>query len=725
MANRPATQLTPLGSARYVGSTACVSCHRTEAGEWRQSQHRQAMQAAVSQTVLGDFDNTHFSNAGVTSTFFKHDGKYFVRTDNRKGQLANFQVKYTFGVYPLQQYLIELSDGRLQALSIAWDARRPEQGGQRWFHLYAGEQVSHDDELHWTHPSQNWNFMCADCHSTAVQKNYDTLTNRFKTRWAELSVGCEACHGPGSAHQQWALAKRSGKSTRDSLTKGLTVALDERRQVSWRLNPSTGYAARSQPRKDEREVEVCAQCHSRRAQIADGYEPGRRLVDYYIPALLTRPLYHADGQQHDEVYDWGSFQQSRMFASGVTCSDCHNPHSGETREQGNAVCTSCHLPSKFNTPDHHHHDVAGAGASCAGCHMPATTYMSVDRRHDHSFRVPRPDLSVRLGTPNACTNCHTNRDASWAASQVNAWYGPKRAPSRFERYAAALAAADHGADDAQDRLLAVASDRSQPPLARATALAEVQLDGTPTPPSQVTDALYDPNPMVRLGALQSLSGLLPYMRLPLAAPLLTDPTRTIRIEAARLLAAAPIGLLTRERRGAFERAAQEYVAAQGFNGDRADARVNLAMFHADRGDAKAAELQIKVAILLDPLYLPAYVNLADVYRTEGRDSDGERALNDGIALAPNSGLLHYALGLTLVRLRRTDDALAALERATKLEPDNARFAYAYAVALHSTGKVNEAIANLDRARASHPNDNDIRNALSAFQQGRTEGAPKP
>jgi Tfp pilus assembly protein PilF len=357
--------------------------------------------------------------------------------------------------------------------------------------------------------------------------------------------------------------------------------------------------------------------------------------------------------------------------------------------------------------------------------MPERTYMVVDRRHDHSFRVPRPDLSVKFGTPNACTNCHTNRDASWAASQVNAWYGPSRAPSRFERYVAAFAAADRGASDAQDRLLAVAGDRSQPSLARATALSELQLEGTPTPPSEVSDGLNDPNPMVRLGALQSLSGLLPYMRLPLAGPLLTDPTRAVRIEAARLLATAPIGLLTRERRGAFERASGEYAAAQGFNGDRAEARVNLAMFYAERGDARAAEQQIRVAILLDPLYLPAYVNLADVYRSEGRDSDGERALNDGIALAPKSGLLHYALGLTLVRQRRVDDALAALERATRLEPDNARFAYAYAVALHSTGKVSEAIASLGRARASHPNDSDIRNALSAFQQGRTEIAPKP
>jgi len=188
----------------YVGSEACRACHATESDAWRQSQHREAMAQANDQTVLGNFNNATFRYAGITSRFFKRDGGFFARTDGPDGKPADYQIKYTFGVYPLQQYLVEFPDGRLQPLPIAWDTHARKDGGQRWFHLYPHERITHNDELHWTRPSQNWNFMCADCHTTDLQKDYDPATNRFNTRWAEIDVGCEACHGPGSRHLAWA-----------------------------------------------------------------------------------------------------------------------------------------------------------------------------------------------------------------------------------------------------------------------------------------------------------------------------------------------------------------------------------------------------------------------------------------------------------------------------------------------------------------------------------------
>jgi len=331
--------------ARFVGSAACTSCHVEQATAWRASQHRAAMAEANEQTVLGRFDSTRFSYAGTTTQFVRRNGKFVVRTDGPDGRVGDFEVKYTFGIAPLQQYLIELSGGRVQALSIAWDSRPKNRGGQRWFHLYPNERVTHDDELHWSRPSQNWNFMCADCHSTGVRKGYDRETDRFQTHFAEISVGCEACHGPGSRHLEWAAARTAGESGLADSTKGLNARLDERRGVAWIANATTGNATRSRPRTSDREIETCAQCHARRSQIADGYEAGTRLLDYYRPALLSRPLYHADGQQHDEVYIWGGFLQSKMYAHGVTCSDCHNPHSGSLRAEGNAVCATCHLPA--------------------------------------------------------------------------------------------------------------------------------------------------------------------------------------------------------------------------------------------------------------------------------------------------------------------------------------------------------------------------------------------
>jgi Tfp pilus assembly protein PilF len=679
------------------------------------------MTEATEQTVLGRFDSTRYMYAGTTSEFVRRDGKFVVRTDGPDGKLKDFDVKYTFGVAPLQQYLIELSGGRVQALSIAWDSRPKNRNGQRWFHLYPNERVTSGDELHWTRASQNWNFMCADCHSTGVHKNYDAETDRFQTHWAEISVGCEACHGPASRHIEWASARAAGKNLGDS-TKGLNTRLDERRGVVWVGNATTGNATRSRPRTGAREIETCAQCHSRRTQIADGYEAGKQFLDYYRPALLSRPLYHADGQQHDEVYIWGGFLQSRMYAHGVTCSDCHNPHSGALRAQGNAVCATCHLPAKYDTPAHHHHELASAGATCVGCHMPTTTYMVIDPRHDHSLRIPRPDLSVTLGTPNACTSCHTQRDARWAAARMAAWYGVKDTLGPHERAAMAFTAADSGRVNAQALLAAVAADTGQAAITRATALAELNFPRGNAALTALTNGLRDSSALIRFGALQSVAALPVNSRLSLAEPLLSDPIKSIRIEAARVLAAVPAQQLSPEAAAAFERAAAEYVEVQRYNADRAEARVNLGTFLAERGDMAGAEAELRSAIRMEPSSIPAYVNLADVYRALGRDADGERLLRDGLTSAPKSGVLHFSLGLALTRLNRSDTALREFARAAGLEPGNARFAYVHAIALHSAGKVDAAIERLKSALTDHPGNGDILAALVKFYEARGESA---
>ena len=730
----------PVIAATYVGAATCKGCHEAAYNAWRGSHHDLAMQEASDKSVLGNFANAKFSYAGSTSTFFKRDGKFFVNTDGPHGDLTDYEIKHTFGVSPLQQYLIQFPDGRTQALSIAWDARAKEQGGQRWIHLYSKERITHDDELHWTRPAHNWNFMCADCHSTELRKNYDAASDSFKTEWREINVGCEACHGPGSRHLEWARSqipplKKGGEggfesrakiplnpplSKGEESSKGLTANLDERRGVTWKPNETTGNAARSQPRATEREIEVCAQCHARRGQIAEGYAPGKPFLDYYRPALLASPLYHADGQQRDEVYTWGSFLQSKMYANGVTCSDCHNPHSGKLRADGNAVCASCHLSSKYDASAHHHHKAGSTGAACVSCHMPTTTYMVVDPRHDHSLRVPRPDLSVQLGTPNACNGCHADRDARWAAAQVKQWYG--REPQGNQDFAGAFAAATTGAADAPAQLRAIAADASHPAIARATALAQLNAPLGKKSLDTIAAGARDRTPLLRLAALQSLSGAPPEARVQLAAPLLSDPLRAIRIEAASVLAPVPAAQLSAEQRAAFERASAEYVASQRYNADRAEARVNLGTFYANRAEPGRAEEEMKAAIRLDPLFAPAYVNLADLYRAVGRDADGDKILREGIRIAPNSAILHHALGLALVRLKRADAALGELERATVLEPGNVRFAYVYAVALHSSGKVDAALKRLEKALAADPNDRDVLQALASFHQARGENA---
>jgi Tfp pilus assembly protein PilF len=682
------------------------------------------MAEATAQTVLGNFADATFEYAGIRSRFFTRDGKFYVQTDGSDGQLATFEIHYTFGVYPLQQYLIELANGRIQALSIAWDARPSADGGQHWFHLNANERVTSTDELHWTRPSQNWNYMCADCHSTAVRKNYDARADQFRTRWAEISVGCEACHGPGSRHVAWAAA---GARSSDS-TLGLTARLDERHGVHWIANAATGNAVRSRPRTSDREIETCAQCHSRRAQIADGYEAGKSFYDYYRPALLESPLYYADGQQRGEVYEWGSFLESKMYAHGVTCGDCHDPHSGRLRggDRPGGVCATCHLAAKYDTSTHHHHPAA-AGLTCVSCHMPTTTYMTVDARRDHSLRIPRPDLSVRLGVPNACTGCHASRPANWAAGQIASWRGGDTAARGHQRFADAFAAAEHGASGAQAMLRALVSDTAQPAIARATALSRLAGPGDRATFGAVATGLDDSDPLVRLGALRSLLMLPPAQRAQLIAPRLADSVRTVRIDAAGMHP-GKTWVTDDGQRSAFDRAVAEFVAAQHYNADRADARARLGTFLAVQGDVTAGATELLGAIRRDPFFIPAYANLADVYRAQGpaHDADAEQILRRGLSLVPQNAALHYALGLTLVRLGRKAAAVVELERASTLAPTDLRFLYTYAVGLYSTGKVSASLKTLDRILAMDENNRDALAALASYlnEQGHPEQAKR-
>ncbi len=704
-----------LPAASHVGGTVCAACHASEHAAWVGSHHDLAMQVANEQTVLGNFGNTKFSYAGVTSTFLRRDAKFFVNTDGPDGKLADFEVKYTFGVTPLQQYLIELPGGRLQAFGIAWDTRPKAAGGQRWFHLYPGRKLKAGDPQHWTGIDQNWNYQCAHCHSTDLRKNYDAASRRFDTKWSDINVSCEACHGPGSRHVAW--AKQEGDWQRFSgAGKGLPVALDERRGVTWTVDAATGNAARSAPRASVREIETCARCHARRGQFADEIEHGRPLADAYRLALLDEGLYWSDGQQRDEVYDHGSFLQSRMFAKGVTCGDCHDPHSLKLRLPGNAVCSQCHLPAKYDGPQHTFHPAGSKGAECAACHMPAATYMLIDPRQDHSLRIPRPDLSVKLGVPNACNQCHADKQPAWAAAQVEKWYG--HVPAGYQRFAEAFHADATSALGAAQLLRNVARDPGQPAIARASALARLAADPSPATLDLVRQALNDPDALVRAATVDAAARGEPALKAQLLARLLADPVRSVRMEAARALAGAPEQALAAADREAFARALAEYVAAQQFNADRPEAHSNLGMLYAQRGDSAGAERELQLALALDPTFGPAAGNLADLYRSLGREADAERILRAALARAPEDPSLHHALGLALVRQKRISEAVAELALAAQRAPGSARYAYVYAVALHSAGKVPQAIAVLEQAQRRFPGEAALLEALAAFERDR-------
>lgn len=703
--------------ATFVGSEACTGCHQSEAKLWRTSQHQRAMAHATDRSVLGDFNDASFQYFDVRSRFFRKDGKFFAETDGPDGKLAAFEVKYTFGVDPLQQYLIEFPDGRLQALSIAWDSRPKNQGGQHWFHLYPNEQIKHDDVLHWTKLNQNWNFMCAECHSTGVRKNYDAAADRFATTWAEISVGCEACHGAGSRHIFWAQEQKRwwpfGKT--EDRTKGLAVQFDERTGTTWTPNTKTGLPQRNgMPLDLRKEVETCGLCHARRAQFSEKWVPGQSLSNTHLVTPMYRNLTYADGQMRDieEIYNYLPFMQSKMFAAGVTCSDCHDPHSAALRASGDGVCGQCHTPSKYETASHRHHESLNVSVSCSSCHMPERPYMVVDRRHDHGFRVPRPDLSVKFGTPNACNDCHRDKSAQWAASAVEGWFGPQR--EGFQNYAAAFHSAWTEQPNAGKLLGEVASDGNIPAIVRASALTELGPYLSRANLNLAQNGLSDSDPMVRMAALQMLTGVPANQLWPIASPLLSDPVEGVRIRAVSLLAPVPTASQPDADRSRFDAAAAEFVAAQRLNADRPEARVTLGNFLAQRGRAAEAEAEYKAAQRLNPQFAPAAINLADLYRTLGREDAGLVVLRDAVTAAPQDAGLHHALGLALVRQKKGDEALDELRRAAELAPDQAQYSYVYAVGLHSAGRVDDAIATLKENLSKHPDNRDSLLAITTF-----------
>ncbi len=697
------------GVPAYVGGPVCSECHAAQAAAWTGSHHDLAMQEASEESVLGDFTGTTFSYFGKPSSFYEEDGEFFVRTVGPDGNPHDYRISHTFGVTPLQQYLIEFPNGRRQALSIAWDSRPRGNGGQRWFHLYPDEEITSDDPLHWTGPNQNWNSICAECHSTNVQKNFDFQTGQYNTTWSEIDVSCEACHGPGSEHVRW--ARRGAGSDRPN---GLTVDLGDRTESVWAFDAGQSNARQSTPRTTHAQIETCAQCHARRGTLQDDHTPGDAFLNSHRPALLEQGLYHPDGQILDEVYVYGSFLQSKMFGAGVTCSDCHDPHSARVYDRGNALCARCHLPSTYDVPAHHFHETESPGARCVECHMPEANYMVIDPRRDHSLRVPRPDLSVSIGTPNACTQCHTDRSPEWASRAVNGWYGSDREP----HYGEALQLGRLRVPAADTALARLVGDNRLPDIVRATALGLLGNYASGISIGVIRSALIDSAPLVRFAAVRSTEIMEPNDRYTAAYALLRDSVRLVRDEAARVLASVPSNLMPQQQRTVLDSAVSSYIDAQLTNADRPEAHINIGLVHFARERFDQAEQAFARAIRVDSSFVAAYVDLAELRRVQGRDTDGEVVLDRALALAPDNGTVHHALGLLYVRQRRMREALHALRRATELAPDDARFAYVYGVALHSESRVDEAVAVLEEASTRHPYDLDLLGTLVTINRDR-------
>jgi predicted CXXCH cytochrome family protein len=706
----------------WVGSAACQSCHADEYRAWQSSHHYQAMLPASEDTVLGDFDGATYQYGGVTSRFYRRDGKYLVETDDANGALREFEIAYTFGFHPLQQYLVPFPNGRYQALNIVWDSRPRADGGQRWMHLYPEHDdpadgdgpVTHDDPVHWTGSFQNWNSRCAACHSTGLEKNYSAASDGYRTSWQEVNVACEACHGPAGAHLAWASA--GGKDTQAATGagphKGFAFSLADRGAFGPSGTAATNTRQRLDGRRPLTQLETCAACHSRRSEMESG-KPGDRYDDHHQLALLEPGLYFADGQVRDEVYVYGSFLQSRMHAAGVVCSNCHEPHSGKVIADDNRLCTQCHAEATFDRPAHHHHAEGSAGAACVNCHMPARSYMVVDDRRDHSFRVPEPRLTAELGIPNACNGCHRDRDAGWAQQALSEW---GVANDLRATHAPLLAAAWSGRPEALPGLLSLAADPARPAILRASAALGLGAFPSGEALQGLAQLLGAEDALVRAAAVRALDSLPLQQRYPLLHGLAGDPSRSVRLAAARQLAGVAPDGLPQDEAQALAALLHEYLESMQHNADLPEGQMNLGLYYANIGDPVAAEQAYRRALKLSPAFVPALLNLADLYRANGLDQQAGPLLQRAIDRAPAAAAPQHAMGLLLVRQGNLDAALGHLERATALEPDNARYAYVYGVGLWEAGRSEAAIATLEAALAVHPGDRDLQSALASYRQ---------
>ncbi|WP_139556932.1 multiheme c-type cytochrome [Methylotetracoccus oryzae] len=709
-----ATEPAALSVAGYVGADSCAACHRPEYDRWQQSHHAAAMLPPDPQNVLGDFRDAEYAQYGRRTNFLRHNGQYLIRTDGPDGRTAEFPVRYVFGRAPLQQYLLQLPGERLQAFSIAWDSRDAPEGGQRWFHLYPGENIDSRDPLHWTGPYQNWNFMCADCHSTNVRHNYDAQHDRFDTRWSEVNVACEACHGPGSAHLAWAEKRqRFWKRWRsEDPGRGLVVRFEHTADPGRRASIINGRTLRF---SEDAQIRACAVCHSRRTALTNEFLPEEGYDQHYLAALLSDDLYFVDGQIKDEVYEYNSFRQSKMFARGVVCSDCHDPHSTSLRGDRNTVCLQCHQAARYEASTHHHHNgKVPSAVGCVDCHMPQRTYMVVDPRRDHSFRVPRPDLTEHLGVPNTCQQCHRDKPALWAADQVKRWLG--RDAAGFQHFGTALQAVRTTAPGAEALLRAALNDPTTPPIAKGSLLedAGAVLSAIPDALRRSLHSEFVPE---RLGALRATQVMPLSQRWNLADHLLADSQRALRIEAARLLAGTG---LTSEQSRQLEPALQELRTAAGIYASRPEWRMIAGGVEAALGHSTQAVEQYQAALAIQPGFAPAYANLADLYRALGQEDKVREMLSQGLSAAPNDAGLHYAHGLHLVRVGRTPAGLAEIKRAAELAPDDDRYTYGYAVGLYSSRNKKPAFDFLAAHLRAHPNDREALYLLAqmAIESGR-------
>ncbi len=680
--------------AYYVGRETCIECHLTEYNDWLGSDHDKAMDYANDSTVLGNFNNQSLKYNGMIHKMYKKDNQFYVLTDGESGKLEEFQIKYVFGHYPLQQYLVEFDKGRLQTLALTWNSK-----DSVWYHMadevYKNITVEHSNWLHWTNQAQNWNSMCADCHSTNLVKGYDSKTDSYHTTWSEIDVSCEACHGPASKHLEWAA---KAEYARDN-------------------NNNYGLVVKSSGINNKEFVDLCVRCHTRRGALSD-FNHSADIYDHTIPNLPTGEHYHIDGQILNEDYVYGSFTQSKMYMRDVKCNDCHNVHSTKLIFDDNRLCTQCHRADDYDTYNHHFHKSkgekgeaviaddgvkfeVGEGTRCINCHMPAQFYMGPDYRNDHSFRIPRPDLTQTLGTPNACNQCHADKSTQWAIDYVNKWHGI----SRPSQYGTAFTEALTGSPKGFEGLVNIFNDEVYPEIIRATAIQLLGQNYQEKSKEILYQALDNSNGHIRFNALQNLM-ITDDKSLKLILEKLDDQTKAIRVESAFKLSSLNKNQIPKKYHKQLDLASQEFLETLEYSADFPTGKINLASFYHNTKELNKAEEFYKKALKQDKELHAIKINLALLYNSQGKFNEAEAMFKDYLKHVPEDGNTMFTYALFLSERKRYEESIICMLKASKQSPNNARIFYNIAMMYDFKQEPENAIKYLQSAINIEPMNSD-------------------
>lgn len=666
-------------AADFVGTNQCQTCHEQEYKNWQGSHHDRSMKHASTSSVLANFNDVTFKNADKDNHFYKKGNEFWVNIQGPDGAFHDYQIKYTFGYEPLQQYMVEFEDGRVQLIPFAWDSRAKALGGQRWFNLYPDYTENHQD-FFWTNTGQNWNYMCADCHSTNVEKNFNLKTNSYKTTYSEINVGCEACHGPASEHLAWS---KNPKIASQALKKSLGFNRNLSKSVKTWVKKEGFNTLKPQDIDHSQQTLVCAQCHSRRTQISTkDHVNANQFGERYMLSLITNDNYYPDGQVYDEVFVYGSFLQSKMNKNGVVCSNCHDPHTAQLTMPEEVVCLQCHQAQTYAQKEHHQHKKDSSGAQCVNCHMPQTTYMEVDKRRDHGWHKPNPAMAQSFGTPDSCLSCHEDKDSQWSSEKVTKWFG-KQTWQDTEPFGPIFATSDAQFQNMSQQLSKISQSHEYSDIIRASALARLSSYSDTNSLIAIARNAKHPDTLVKRGAIAGATNIPLKEKWRILSPLLSDPALVVRAEAASSLVSL-WAKLTDVQKKALKPALKEYLAIQDYNADRGYAHTNKAIVFGHQQKESAAISAFETSFSIEPYFVFAYVNMAEFYRQRQQNTKAIAVLLRGIKANPDDSVLPYNLGLAYIRDKQTDKAQQYFYDAATTAKTNANYYYVYALSIQAT-----------------------------------------